>query len=575
MKKRLQTYFGSDIIITEVNGKPNIVTFRRTASSILNEFYRRPSSKSPEEEKLSMIETAAKLIKADIIKVQRFELNAAAAARDRTDTQFGNGTFVQFIADNVDHNLLTLDGHGTFHGMGMIAAVTPGFRLDKAVPRLSPHTKGSHHVIRRSDKFWAGLSSDLVIEQVLMRSLKTTGGMTSRKRYVRGSASPMDFIYARLLAEMNNALQEFTGVNYGTSDQHKEGGESRRSRDCQDLKTFLSFLISRNPFVEKTSLRNIETGVSADKFVNVDNSKELGIKILKSMDGKKIDEFSFKRKEQAIIVSAKSAIKVDDDVIIVDSQLLFQRFLAASNGIYEDQSEIFTYELCSHPSSMFDPNGLMRTAQKSSLADTIWGKGDYADADELIALTAIESSKTKPTVLLGEDTDLLTKLLLGEELCTLLPLTHAISGCDTTSRMFGVSKAATLKKFGEYDFFKTQAQLLCNANTKDDIISAGENIISSFMSLYNGAPYEGLNVLRYRKFAARVLPNKTCVQIHTLPPTSNAASFHSQRAYLQMKMWMNKDNLNPCEWGWKVANGNLFPVKCTMDAARSKLLNII
>lgn len=149
------------------------------------------------------------------------------------------------------------------------------------------------------------------------------------------------------------------------------------------------------------------------------------------------------------------------------------------------------------------------------------------------------------------------KLLLGEELCTLLPLIHAISGCDTTSRIFGVSKAATLKKFGEHDFLKTQAQLLCNANAKDDVISAGENIISS---LYNGGPYEGLNVLRYRKFAARVLTNKTCVQIHTLPPESNAASFHSQRAYLQMKMWMNKDNLNPCEWGWKVANGNLVPL---------------
>lgn len=230
-----------------------------------------------------------------------------------------------------------------------------------------------------------------------------------------------------------------------------------------------------------------------------------------------------------------------------------------------------------------------------------------SDADVLIALTAIESAKTKPTVLLGEDTDLLvlllhhadvtsnslifksgnvskvnthikiwdilkTKLLLGEELCTLLPLIRAISGCDTTSRMFGVSKAATLKKFGEHDFLKTQAQLLCNANAKDDVISAGESIISS---LYNGAPYEGLNVLRYRKFAARVLTNKTCVQIHTLPPTSNAASFHSQSAYLQIKMWMNKDNLNPCEWGWKVANGNLVPVKCTMDAAPSKLLNII
>ena len=35
-----------------------------------------------------------------------------------------------------------------------------------------------YHVVRRSDRFWAGLSTDLIIEQVLMRSLKTTGGLT-------------------------------------------------------------------------------------------------------------------------------------------------------------------------------------------------------------------------------------------------------------------------------------------------------------------------------------------------------------------------------------------------------------
>ena len=33
-------------------------------------------------------------------------------------------------------------------------------------------------MIRRSNRPWAGLSSDLVIEQVLMRSLKTSGGLT-------------------------------------------------------------------------------------------------------------------------------------------------------------------------------------------------------------------------------------------------------------------------------------------------------------------------------------------------------------------------------------------------------------
>ena len=34
------------------------------------------------------------------------------------------------------------------------------------------------HVIRRSERKWAGLSTDLAIEQALMHTLKTTGGLT-------------------------------------------------------------------------------------------------------------------------------------------------------------------------------------------------------------------------------------------------------------------------------------------------------------------------------------------------------------------------------------------------------------
>ena len=34
------------------------------------------------------------------------------------------------------------------------------------------------HTVRRSDRYWAGLWTDLVIEQVKMRSLKSRGGMT-------------------------------------------------------------------------------------------------------------------------------------------------------------------------------------------------------------------------------------------------------------------------------------------------------------------------------------------------------------------------------------------------------------
>jgi hypothetical protein len=41
--------------------------------------------------------------------------------------------FTQWVADNVDHNPVTLDGQGTFHGMGIIAASTPTSRETPAM----------------------------------------------------------------------------------------------------------------------------------------------------------------------------------------------------------------------------------------------------------------------------------------------------------------------------------------------------------------------------------------------------------------------------------------------------------
>lgn len=43
--------------------------------------------------------------------------------------------FVQYIADNVDHNIRTLDGNDTFHGMGIIASVIPGTKHSQLVSR--------------------------------------------------------------------------------------------------------------------------------------------------------------------------------------------------------------------------------------------------------------------------------------------------------------------------------------------------------------------------------------------------------------------------------------------------------
>jgi hypothetical protein len=82
-----------------------------------------------------------------------------------------------------------------------------------------------YHVIRRTDTFWAGISSDLAIEQALMRSIKTTGGLT-RGRGMSESQRALWILSRPDCAEMNDAMQTFTGINYYSSDQHKEDGKS-------------------------------------------------------------------------------------------------------------------------------------------------------------------------------------------------------------------------------------------------------------------------------------------------------------------------------------------------------------
>ena len=65
----------------------------------------------------------------------RFETNAAAS--QETDVPgYTPGTFVQYVADNVDHNVTTVDGFNTFPGTGIIATMTPGTKTFKPVPRM-------------------------------------------------------------------------------------------------------------------------------------------------------------------------------------------------------------------------------------------------------------------------------------------------------------------------------------------------------------------------------------------------------------------------------------------------------
>jgi len=49
---------------------------------------------------------------------------------------YGAPIIVQFVADNADHNMRTLDGYNTFHGMGIISACLHDCNFAAVNPKL-------------------------------------------------------------------------------------------------------------------------------------------------------------------------------------------------------------------------------------------------------------------------------------------------------------------------------------------------------------------------------------------------------------------------------------------------------
>ena len=125
-------------------------------------------------------------------------------------------------------------------------------------------------------------------------------------------------------SEINKAMQELTGVNYDTSEQNKDMTNARQARDRIDTHTIFNYLQENSPFTSDNSLRSISTGVRAHATVNVDKAEAVGRAILEDMEGKTVNEYVFKRVNQAVTLDCKSSVKVDGDVIQIDPQLLFQ-----------------------------------------------------------------------------------------------------------------------------------------------------------------------------------------------------------------------------------------------------------
>ena len=224
-----------------------------------------------------------------------------------------------------------------------------------------------------------------------------------------------------------------------------------------------------------------------------------------------------------------------------------------------------------------------------------------SDNDFLIVQTAIELAKAKDTALVGDDTDLLvllifhadtagsneiylrpepkqnsskerlwnikkTKKTLGPVVSSNILFVHAILGCDTTSRVFGIGKGVALTKISKDPSFVSLAEVfrsVCDIS-QDAITEAGEKAL---VALYSGQRNSSLNELRYRRFQEKVTRSQKYVEANSLPPTSAAAKYHSMRVYYQVQQWMGRTDLNPEDWGWSISDRMLTAIKTDLPPA--------
>lgn len=104
-------------------------------------------------------------------------------------------------------------GHNQLYAKSVYLYLSQMQDLDRVHQEVYNHFIKGNHVLRRTDRCWSDLSTDLIREQVLMRSVKSTGGLT-RGRGMGEAQRAQWLLSMPTLAEYNQAMQTFTDTGY-------------------------------------------------------------------------------------------------------------------------------------------------------------------------------------------------------------------------------------------------------------------------------------------------------------------------------------------------------------------------
>ena len=227
-----------------------------------------------------------------------------------------------------------------------------------------------YHTIRRTDRYWAGLWSDLIIEQVMMRSLKSRGGLSGG----RGTTESVRLTWVHSMhrcASVHNAMATLTGNHHKTSEQHIELGENRVKQDINDMQKIKRWFDTRDPFdANFEGLRSLSSGLCAttENHIDCDEAEKVGSSIQQKMDNISFSDASILRKDQAkTLDTLQPGIVIENKTVNIDPLILFTRVSTLVERLDVDsQNKSFEHEFTPEPTALFK-DGLMRKASKEDL----------------------------------------------------------------------------------------------------------------------------------------------------------------------------------------------------------------
>ncbi|KAG1682470.1 Retinal homeobox protein Rx1 [Nymphon striatum] len=147
--------------------------------------------------------------------------------------------------------------------------------------------------------------------------------------------------------------------------------------------------------------------------------------------------------------------------------------------------------------------------------------------------------------------DIRKQLGFSDQVYETIPAFHAITGCDTVSYFSGHSKKSAWNVFIEHN------DLLKDLG-RSPTLSTAENDAEKFICHIYKTSSKNCDQARVKLFSK-------CNAADSMPPSSDAAQYHIQRANYQSLVWIEACNPkpvipSPTESGWKLVDGILKPV---------------